>query len=149
MNLFVGSSIVASGSNVSGVCIKLLGSAGKHVEIYRVNPYCVIRSSIDFGSKMNVGNVILLRSAPGRNCDIMDRRTASMRNCYPGFMRTLTILVPLFHGSLLFLLLHIFCWRLIATAYRKKLKVKSKNEHLLRPNGAGIDAPRNLSKLTS
>jgi hypothetical protein len=31
----------------------------------------VIRSSIDLGSSMNVGSVTLLRSAPGRSCDIM------------------------------------------------------------------------------
>lgn len=33
--------------------------------------YFVIRSSIDLGSSMNVGSVTLLRSAPGRSCDMM------------------------------------------------------------------------------
>lgn len=78
---------------------------------------------------MNVGNVILLRSAPGRNCDIMDRRTAFMSTCLFNMARlerSHTILVPLFHDCLLFLLLHIFCWRLIAIAYRERLKVELK-----------------------
>lgn len=34
-------------------------------------PHLVMRSSMDRGSSMNVGSVTRLRSAPGRNCDIM------------------------------------------------------------------------------
>lgn len=37
--------------------------------------YFVIRSNIDRGSKMNVGSVTLLRSAPGRSCDMICDRT--------------------------------------------------------------------------
>ena len=33
--------------------------------------YFVILSSIDLGSSMKVGSVTLLRSAPGRNCDMI------------------------------------------------------------------------------
>lgn len=33
--------------------------------------YLVILSNIDLGSKMKVGRTTLLRSAPGRNCEIM------------------------------------------------------------------------------
>jgi len=33
--------------------------------------YFVIRSNIDLGSSMKVGSVTLLRSAPGRNCEMM------------------------------------------------------------------------------
>ena len=36
----------------------------------------VILSNIDFGSNMNVGRVTRLRSAPGRNWDMMWDRTA-------------------------------------------------------------------------
>ena len=39
------------------------------------NPYFVIRSSIDLGSKMNVGRVTLFKSAPGRNCDMICEST--------------------------------------------------------------------------
>ena len=35
----------------------------------------MIRSSIDLGSRMNVGRVTLFRSAPGRNCDMICERT--------------------------------------------------------------------------
>ncbi len=37
--------------------------------------YFVIRSSIDFGSRMNVGRVTLFRSAPGLNCDMICEST--------------------------------------------------------------------------
>jgi hypothetical protein len=37
--------------------------------------YFVIRSSIDLGSSMNVGSVTLLRSAPGRSCDMICEST--------------------------------------------------------------------------
>lgn len=37
--------------------------------------YFVILSSIDLGSRMNVGSTTLLRSAPGRSCEIMCERT--------------------------------------------------------------------------
>ena len=40
-------------------------------------PDFVIRSSIDLGSNMNVGRVTRLRSAPGRNWDMMWDRTVS------------------------------------------------------------------------
>ena len=36
----------------------------------------VILSSIDLGSRIKVGNVILLRSAPGRSCEMMCESTA-------------------------------------------------------------------------
>lgn len=39
----------------------------------------MIRSSIERGSRMNVGSVIRLRSAPGRNCEIMCDKTTTMR----------------------------------------------------------------------
>lgn len=35
----------------------------------------VILSSIDLGSKMNVGRTTLLRSAPGRSCEMIWERT--------------------------------------------------------------------------
>lgn len=35
----------------------------------------MILSSIDLGSKMNVGRTTLLRSAPGRSCEIIWERT--------------------------------------------------------------------------
>ena len=38
--------------------------------------YFVILSSMDLGSRMKVGRVTLLRSAPGRNCEMMWERTA-------------------------------------------------------------------------
>lgn len=37
----------------------------------------VILSSIDLGSKMNVGRTTLLRSAPGRSCEMIWERTMS------------------------------------------------------------------------
>lgn len=37
--------------------------------------YFVILSNIDLGSKMKVGRTTLLRSAPGRNCEIMCEST--------------------------------------------------------------------------
>lgn len=37
----------------------------------------VIRSNIDRGSRMKVGSVIRLRSAPGRSCEMMWVRTAA------------------------------------------------------------------------
>lgn len=79
MNLSVGSSIEDMGKSVSGVCIKLAESVWSPPFAMCIEPYLVIRSSIDFGSRMNVGRVILLRSAPGRSCDIIDRRTTSIR----------------------------------------------------------------------
>lgn len=39
--------------------------------------YFVILSNIDLGSKMKVGKTTLLRSAPGRNCEIMCESTCS------------------------------------------------------------------------
>lgn len=43
-----------------------------------MNTYLVIRSSMDLGSRMNVGNTTRLRSAPGRSCEIMCDRTESI-----------------------------------------------------------------------
>ena len=40
--------------------------------------YFVIRSSIDLGSSMNVGSVTLLRSAPGRSCDMICESTVGI-----------------------------------------------------------------------
>ena len=41
--------------------------------------YFVIRSSIDRGSRMKVGSVTLLKSAPGRSCEmICDKTTESV-----------------------------------------------------------------------
>jgi hypothetical protein len=37
--------------------------------------YLVMRSSIDLGSRMNVGSTTRLRSAPGRSCEMMCERT--------------------------------------------------------------------------
>lgn len=37
--------------------------------------YFVILSSIDLGSKINVGRTTLLKSAPGRSCEIMCEST--------------------------------------------------------------------------
>lgn len=37
----------------------------------------VMRSSMLLGSRMNVGKVIRLKSAPGRSCEMMDKRTSS------------------------------------------------------------------------
>jgi hypothetical protein len=36
-----------------------------------LHSYFVMRSSIDRGSKMNVGSTTRLRSAPGRSCEII------------------------------------------------------------------------------
>jgi hypothetical protein len=41
----------------------------------RVETYFVIRSNIDRGSRIKVGRVTLLRSAPGRSCDMIWERT--------------------------------------------------------------------------
>ena len=38
----------------------------------------MIRSSIDLGSRMNVGKVTLFRSAPGRNCDMICESTTEL-----------------------------------------------------------------------
>lgn len=43
-------------------------------------PYFVIRSSIDRGSSIKVGRVILLRSAPGRSWEMMDKRTGKRQS---------------------------------------------------------------------
>ncbi len=37
--------------------------------------YFVILSSIDLGSRIKVGNVTRLKSAPGRSCEMMCERT--------------------------------------------------------------------------
>jgi hypothetical protein len=59
-NRFTGSSIVVMGSMVSGCAMKF-----------------VMRSSIDRGSRIKVGSVTRLKSAPGRSCDMMCESTAS------------------------------------------------------------------------
>lgn len=41
----------------------------------------MIRSSMDRGSRMKVGRDILLRSAPGLSCDMMDSSTAIISVC--------------------------------------------------------------------
>ena len=122
MNLSVGSSIVDSGSNVSGVCIKLVRSA-LDVPNHPMNSFTthlVIRSNMDFGSRIKVGRVILLRSAPGRSCDIIDSRTApiSISPLLHPVLMLLTIFIPLSHNSLLLLLDHLLGWcrQFIATA---------------------------------
>lgn len=60
--------------------------------------YFVILSSIDLGSKMNVGRTTLLRSAPGRSCEIIWERTmgdddTTINNHFEstGFVKRLTI----------------------------------------------------------
>ena len=47
--------------------------------------YFVMRSSIDRGSRMKVGSVTRLRSAPGRSCDIMCESTA-IQSCVSNLM---------------------------------------------------------------
>ena len=42
----------------------------------------VIRSSIDFGSNMNTGSVTLLKSAPGRSCDMMCESTMFLHRSF-------------------------------------------------------------------
>lgn len=71
------------GSRVSGWAMKLhragVSSFCVFYESHRgteMQTHLVIRSSIDRGSKMNVGRVIRLRSAPGRSCEIMWVSTA-------------------------------------------------------------------------
>lgn len=44
--------------------------------------YFVILSNIDLGSRMKVGRTTLLRSAPGRNCEMMCERTGRRRIQY-------------------------------------------------------------------
>ena len=53
------------------MCHKAIAGCKNSSQTRESNAYLVIRSSIDFGSKMNVGKVTLLRSAPGRNCDMI------------------------------------------------------------------------------
>ena len=72
--------MVGMGNKVSACAIKLhvlsahLSLSLRPSEYSR--SYFVILSSIDRSSRMKVGRVILDRSAPGRNCDMMCERTA-------------------------------------------------------------------------
>lgn len=42
--------------------------------------YFVIRSSMDLGSRIKVGNTTRLRSAPGRSCEMMWLRTITLKD---------------------------------------------------------------------
>lgn len=77
-NRSTGSSTVGIGSSVSGCAMKLLI---RHCQLdlkclfrFRLAHF-VILSSIDRGSRMNVGRVTRLRSAPGRNREMMCEST--------------------------------------------------------------------------
>lgn len=60
-----------------------------------------------FGSRINVGSVIRLRSAPGRSCEIIDRRTVSVSMPFLASLRRLTILFTVVNDRL-FLRLSLF-----------------------------------------
>lgn len=61
---------------MSACAIKLHAQSGLSTASRRPRTsYFVILSSIDRSSRMKVGRVILERSAPGRNCDMMCERT--------------------------------------------------------------------------
>lgn len=57
------------------MCHEAIKSRQRSARVSDWIAYFVIRSSIDFGSKMNVGKVTLFRSAPGRNCDMICEST--------------------------------------------------------------------------
>lgn len=67
------------GNNVSGCAMKLANSPISYELVlgYLDVAHFVILSSIDLGSKMNVGRTTLLRSAPGRSCEMIWERTMS------------------------------------------------------------------------
>lgn len=50
-------------------------SLGSILEALGARTHFVILSSIDLGSRMKVGSVTLLKSAPGRSCEMMCERT--------------------------------------------------------------------------
>jgi hypothetical protein len=64
-----------------------LWSAGQLEMLKRAcHTHFVILSSIDLGSKMNVGNVTRERSAPGRSWDMICKRTGLvLSDPTPGF----------------------------------------------------------------
>lgn len=63
------------GSRVSGCAIKLRLVSTCSLLHWAVLTDFVILSNIDLSSRMNVGRVTLLRSAPGLNWEIMCERT--------------------------------------------------------------------------
>lgn len=50
-------------------------SISSNLEGIAAQTHFVILSSIDLGSRMKVGKVTLLKSAPGRSCEMMCERT--------------------------------------------------------------------------
>lgn len=61
------------GKSVSGCAMKLVSSSVSYMLLLESLSvaYFVILSSIDLGSKMNVGRTTLLRSAPGRSWEMI------------------------------------------------------------------------------
>lgn len=83
-NRWTGSSIVAMGRSVSGCAMKLYTTSVSQivakgprarVRLSLSMTYLVIRSSMERGSRINVGSTTRLKSAPGRNCEMMCERT--------------------------------------------------------------------------
>ena len=71
--------MVGIGRSVSGWAMKLSSShqfSALPPLLACHNTHFVILSNIDLGSSIKVGSVTLLRSAPGRNCDMIWDRTA-------------------------------------------------------------------------
>lgn len=95
--------ICVSGVRFSGCCIKLpyRQLPSNHYVCAFIIAYFVILSSMLFGSRMKVGSVIRLRSAPGRNCEIIDINTipsTTVSTC-PTPLQSYRINIPFFSLS--------------------------------------------------
>lgn len=66
---------VGVGHKARLVSIPLPTSQRTRIGLGAGSTYLVMRSSMDLGSRMNVGSTTRLRSAPGRSCEMMCDRT--------------------------------------------------------------------------
>jgi hypothetical protein len=62
-----------------GMCHEAAPTVSTSLSLYSRTTHFVMRSSIDRGSRMKVGSVTRLRSAPGRSCDMMWESTIAFR----------------------------------------------------------------------
>jgi hypothetical protein len=67
------------GEHGLGMCHEAASTVSTVLSLYLQTTHFVMRSSIDRGSRMKVGSVTRLRSAPGRSCDMMWESTIA---CY-------------------------------------------------------------------
>jgi hypothetical protein len=74
--------MVGMGSIVSGCAMKLSQPSVFYCVPAWLFTNFVMRSSMDRGSRMKVGSVTRLRSAPGRNCDMICMSTVVQVSCF-------------------------------------------------------------------